>query len=355
MTQHREAPVRRVNPSGAVVWIARYTNSSGARRSAGTFKRKRDAQAAIDNAYGCAERIESVGGYFERWGRLHPRSERTQQTNEHRITRALGIEIEGVPLREWAYLDLRRRHALSLIDSLLTDQRRSALGATHIIRALSVMTEDAITDEVADVNPFKGVSVRSNDPRVTKRPRPVRVFSFEQMHAFARAAGPYEAMIRTFADTGMRLGEVLALHREDFDGQLFQVRRTAHSGRIQEGTKTDHGQPGAGRVVPSPPQLTELIRARPARIDTPLLFPTQSGKVWWERNFYRDVWAPTQERSGLDVRPHEMRHSYVTHLRAARIDDADLAEMAGHTVQTMIGYYAHSLGRSFDQVREVIG
>ena len=50
-----------------------------------------------------------------------------------------------------------------------------------------------------------------------------------------------------------------------------------------------------------------------------------------------------------------MRHSYVTHLRAARIDDADLAEIAGHTVQTMIGHYAHALGRSFDQVREVIG
>ena len=96
--------------------------------------------------------------------------DRTQRTNEHRITRALGIEIDGVPLREWTYTDLRRRHVLALVDALLTDQGRSALGATHIIRALSVMTEDAITDEVADINPFKGVSVRANDPRVSKRP-----------------------------------------------------------------------------------------------------------------------------------------------------------------------------------------
>jgi len=181
------------------------------------FKRKRDAQAAIDIAYGRAERIESVGAYFARWGRLHPRSERTQKSNEHRITRALGVDIDGVPLREWTFIDLRRRHALALIDKLLADQGRSALGATHIIRALSVMTEDAITDEVAEVNAFKGVAVRANDPRVTKRPRPVRVFTFEQMHAFARAGGSYEAMLRTFADTGMRLGEVLALHREDLD------------------------------------------------------------------------------------------------------------------------------------------
>lgn len=264
-------------------------------------------------------------------------------------------ELDGVPLREWAYTNLRRRHALALIDVLLTEQGRSALGATHIIRALSVMTEDEITDEVAEVNPFKGVAVRANDPRVSKRPRPVRVFTFEQMHAFARAGGSYEPMLRTLADTGMRLGEVLALRREDFDGRVFHVRRTAHNGRAQQGTKTDHGESGAGRIVPCPAELAELIRSRPARIHTALLFPTPRGKIWWGRNFYRDVWAPAQQQSGLDIRPHEMRHSYVTHLRAARIDDADLAAIAGHTVQTMIGHYTHALRRSFDQVRQVIG
>jgi integrase len=54
------------------------------------------------------------------------------------------------------------------------------------------------------------------------------------MHAFARAGGSHEPMLRTFADTGMRLGEVLALRREDFDGQVFQVRRTAHNGRAHK-------------------------------------------------------------------------------------------------------------------------
>jgi hypothetical protein len=42
-------------------------------------------------------------------------------------------------------------------------------------------------------------------------------------------------------------------------------------------------------------------------------------------------------------------------LRAEGIDDADLAAIAGHTVETMIGHYTHALGRSFDRVREVIG
>jgi site-specific recombinase XerD len=54
-------------------------------------------------------------------------------------------------------------------------------------------------------------------------------------------------------------------------------------------------------------------------------------------------------------RPHEMRHSYVSHLRAARVDYADLAAIAGHTVLTMVTHYTHALGKSFDQVRGVIG
>ena len=69
--------------------------------------------------------------------------------------------------------------------------------------------------------------------------------------------------------------------------------------------------------------------------DCDLLFPTPSGRLWCQRNFYRDVWKPAQEASGLDIRPHECRHSYVTHLRAVGINDADLAEIAGHRVETI--------------------
>jgi hypothetical protein len=41
-------------------------------------------------------------------------------------------------------------------------------------------------------------------------------------------------------------------------------------------------------------------------------------------------------------------------LRAAGIDDADLAQVAGHAVETMLGTYTHALGRSHDRIRQVI-
>ncbi|MET0306312.1 MAG: site-specific integrase [Solirubrobacterales bacterium] len=219
------------------------------------------------------------------------------------------------------------------------------------------MAEDAITDEVADLNPFKGVRVRAGDPRAQKRPRPIRVFSFEEMHRFAKAAGRYEAMVRVFTDTGMRLGEVLPLRREDFDGETLKVRRTAHEGVVLEGTKTDHGEQDAGRVVPVPATLAWMLEAQ-IRLngeDCDLLFTTPAGRMWRERNSYRDLWKPAQEASGLDIRPHECRHSYVTHLRAAGVNDADLAEIAGHRVETMLSRYTHAVGRDSELIRRFIG
>ena len=98
------------------------------------------------------------------------------------------------------------------------------------------------------------------------------------MHRFAKAAGRYEAMVRVFTDTGLRLGEVLPLRREDFNGETLQVRRTAHEGTILEGTKTDHGEPDAGRVVPVPTTLAWMLEAQVNLngLDCQLLFPNST-------------------------------------------------------------------------------
>jgi integrase len=77
--------------------------------------------------------------------------------------------------------------------------------------------------------------------------------------------------------------------------------------------------------------------------------------MWVERNFYRYIWKPIQQASGLDIRPHECRHSYVTHLRAAGINDADLAEIAGHRIETMLARYTHPIGTSFEPIRSLLG
>jgi hypothetical protein len=54
-----------------------------------------------------------------------------------------------------------------------------------------------------------------------------------------------------------------------------------------------------------------------------------------------------------DIRPHECRHPYVTHLRVAGVNGADLAEIAGYRVETILARYTHSVGVSFAQCEQL--
>jgi hypothetical protein len=79
-----------------------------------------------------------------------------QATNEHRIGRLVDVEVEGIALKDWPLRELRRRHSLILVDHMLKTEGRATTGAVGILRSLSAMAEDAITDEVCDLNPLQG-------------------------------------------------------------------------------------------------------------------------------------------------------------------------------------------------------
>jgi integrase len=385
--RRHEKPLRRVNPSGSVVWVARWTDERGHRSSAGTFDlrgpcraEQRDgrccAQHAIWAAYEAGSPIgrgSTVGDYFSTWTDRHPRSERTNEDYNQKVGRVLGIQVETRLFSAWPMAEVRRRHISDLVDVLLRGHGRSASGAVGVVQVLSAMWEDAIRDDVTETNPCKGLRVRASDPRVRKQPREVRVFTWEQMRGFAKAAGELrtggaivserdryratyvEAMVRCLCDCGLRLGEMLALPRAAVGRGELRVAQTAHDAMVQRGTKTDHGRAGAGRTVPLPAELEAMLRDLPPRLGSELVFTTPRGQVWRETMFYARIWKPTQVATGLDVRPHEMRHSWISLLLAAGVDPADLAKMAGHTVATMYRRYAHSVGQSGDAVRRIVG
>jgi hypothetical protein len=81
------------------------------------------------------------------------------------------------------------------------------------------------------------------------------------------------------------------------DSFASSVIEAAHEGKILDGTKTDHGEPDAGRVVPVPATLAWMLEAQ-INLNGPdcqLLFPTPRGRLWRERTFYRDLWKPARE------------------------------------------------------------
>lgn len=367
-----EKPSRRKNPSGRVVWLARWTDKDDRRRHGfkehgipGSYAkagpcRQTDgdgtccAQHAIWRCYaldsGEAEKAQAVTvrGYFEGdWLRRHPRAERAEKTYKSRVSNVLHFDTDDGPFGELALGRVRPRHLDDLVDVLLRAGRTPS-GVRAVLSVLSAMFKDAIRDELQEMNPALLVTVRDNDPRVVQPSRKRVLASWEEMHRFAVCAGEFEPMVRVLADCGLRLGEMLGLDCRHVRGDVIVIEQHAWQGEIVPGTKS-----GDRREVPLPPRLGSLLAlAKRDRIG--LLFP-RDGKPWTEWMFYRYAWAPAQQASGLDLLPHDLRHSFVSLMRAAGIDPADLAKAAGHTVETATSKYTHSTGATFDAMRTAVG
>lgn len=366
-------PLKRTNPSGDTVYVARVTDDDGHRHYIGTCKLRREAQDLIDDYYDRQQAPangETVGTYFAGWLDRHPRAERTDVSYDGRIRAVLDVKLDGRKLRDWPLPDVQRRQAVDLLDHMLREQGRAVNGARGILRVLSAMWQDAIDDGHPVTNPFMGLRIRQHDRRVRKPQRKIQTWSWEQMHEFAAACGPWEPMVRVLSDCGLRIGELFPLERGDvfLDGECgdpdcwfhakgivkphLHVRRTSWRRKVESGTKTDHGSPYAGRETPLAAVLAGMLDGMPKRIDTRLLFPGPLGL--WDRDFYRDVWEPARDETGLSITPHEMRHSYVSRMRAAGVDPSDLAYWTGHTVATATARYTHSTGGSVDVALEAV-
>jgi hypothetical protein len=72
-----------------------------------------------------SDRPDTLGDYAATWTERHPRAERTNATYDHRISRVLDVEIEGIPLKDWPLHELRRRHTLALVDHMLRNEGRA--------------------------------------------------------------------------------------------------------------------------------------------------------------------------------------------------------------------------------------
>lgn len=296
----------------------------------------------------------TLAEYADYWFEWHPRSESTDRANRSRLNAAFAIDLEGKLFGEYRISEVKRWHVHAVLDALLK-QGRAASGTRSVLAALSTMFSDAVDiDELIEFNPFLRVRLNSNDPRIQKPSQDTLIWSLDQMREFARAGGDeYEPMIRLMSDCGLRLGEVFGLTWDDVDlpEKRIHCKGAVYSGRFRPG---DSQRKVHVRTVPLPEAVAALLAQVPERFDTDLVFAAPRGRAWHHSHFYEDVWRPIRERTGLEITPHAMRHSWESHLAAAGIDHADLAKMAGHSLETMIRVYTHPLNKSEAAVREAL-
>jgi integrase len=154
--------------------------------------------------------------------------------------------------------------------------------------------------------------------------------------------------------TGMRQGELLALHWANVDlnrgaaqvtgtlqqrGDAITEPKTAHSRRQVALTKTAIEALRQHRIA----QAEARLRLGPAWTDNDLVFCNEVGGFVDASNLVRRSFLPLLKRAGLPrIRFHDLRHSAATLLLSEGVHPKIVSEMLGHSqIAVTLDLYSH--------------
>lgn len=290
----------------------------------------------------------TVEAYLEQWlatVRVTKRAT-TAEDYERKVRLHILPMLGKIQLSRLAAADLERLQAAKVEAALV----RSIPRIRQVIhRALAVAVRKRlinrnVADEVEWVTPeaYEG-----------------RTLTMEEARRLLRACldHPLGAVLIVDLCTGMRKGEVLALHWRDvdLDGGSLLVRYSLASvkgrGLVIGPTKTRRSR----RPLPIPPLVVETLRrhrvrqaearmlAGPDWDDLDLVFANEVGRPLHAGNFHRRVHKPLLARAEVpDIRFHDLRHSMATLLYSIGADPQTLKGLVGHSkITTTMDVYTH--------------
>ncbi len=129
--------------------------------------------------------------------------------------------------------------------------------------------------------------------------------------------------------TGCRIGELLDLKKENvfFDDRYFKVMES----------KTDSGI----RTVPINKKIMPFFKYWLER-DCDHLICTPNNEPFTYRNYYDSYWKPYIKKIGMAHKPHDTRHTFISLLTVAKVDERFIQRLAGHKGQNVTrGVYTH--------------
>ena len=168
----------------------------------------------------------------------------------------------------------------------------------------------AVKDKKLVESPAAGVEHLHTDNRR------LRVLTLEEQRALLTACQRHRklaVLVELLLITGARVGEFLALTWADWTGDELHFLHTKN---------------GTVRRVQVTSRMRELLESLPRR--APYVF-TNSRTGRPPHQHIRKVFGHALERAGIrsgDVSPHTLRHTAITRMRLAGIDDATIMEVA---------------------------
>jgi integrase len=148
-----------------------------------------------------------------------------------------------------------------------------------------------------------------------------RIFSAEEVAKLLDASPVWlEPVILLAYQTGMRRGEIVGLRWEQVDMKRSLIRLRSCD------TKT-----GEGRAIPLLPQVRSMFATLPWGLGQNAVFPNPATGQPYTPAWVSMAFQRTCRRAGLtNARFHDLRHTFVTNARRAKIDYFRIMAITGH-------------------------
>lgn len=344
-------------------WQGLYRHE-GRERSAGTYRLKSEARAAAMKA-----EAENVGTSRARFGRVSREwlaqrkdkvSPETYASNEMHLRVRINPIIEERAVRALTPGDM------DMIVSRLAGQGLAASTIKQTMSTVKQVLNYAVRNGIIPASPYVDVVV-------PKLPPPTeRAFTRDEISKIATAAPDLQRdRFYILLFTGMRRGELQALHREDIDFNRMTISITRNFSNRGKRFKPTKGL--NTRIVPMNDLIAGILRRivdspsfddEPCMLypfdDTPvpvsgLIFRAMNGGPFDGQVFLRDIQSAARV-AGIrgQFRLHDLRHTYATWLAENGMPLQDIQKLLGHTSVAVTERYAKYQIKDFSNVVAIL-
>jgi integrase len=208
----------------------------------------------------------------------------------------------------------------------------SRFGATQALRQA---LEQAVKWGAMQRNPAKLAGPNPQPKRGEVAP-----FSGDELARIVAELGHWGPLVSLAAETGLRPCEWIPLERRDVrrDEGVIVIERSFSRGQLRPYGKTARSR----RRVPLSQRALEALDAMLPRIDTPLLFPSPTGRLLNLHNWRAREWMPALDAAGIDHGTiYTLRHTAITNWLAAGLTVFEVSRYAGTSVPMIDQHYGH--------------
>ena len=288
------------------------------RKVVGTYATQKEAMLALAdynrNPYDLNLDRMTFAELYDKWSDVHFPKVSDSNVKGYKASYRLCGKIEHMKVT-----DIKLDHLQMIVDE--SGKNTPTLKKLKILWGLMydyAVMHEIVTQDKRDMVRYVDITQAGNPNSFNRKP-----FTKAQVKTVWKwkDSSPYIKVILIMIYTGVRIGELLDLKKENvnLEEKWFKVVQA----KTEAGIRT---VPIADKVLPFFQEWMDMN-------DCEYLISTPEGKHFTYRNYYDSYWSPMMEQMGMKHTPHETRHTCISLLSSEKVDERIIKKIVGHKGQ----------------------